>query len=126
MKNRELSILLAEDSLVYQKIITHMLHQVGHVVQVVANGADAIEAVRAGCFDVVLMDVHMPSLDGLAAARAIRALPDGKRLPILAVTADALLRCQQSCLAAGMNGHLHKPLKPEQLAAALEQATSNS
>jgi CheY-like chemotaxis protein len=112
---------LAEDNVVNQKIITHMIRKLGHEVQVVANGAEAIAAVRRESFDLILMDVHMPDLDGLAATRAIRQLPSGKQLPILALTADALLESQQSCQAAGMDGHLRKPLKLEHLAAALAQ-----
>jgi CheY-like chemotaxis protein len=117
---KRLTILLAEDNVVNQKIIAHMIRKLGHDVDIVDNGAEAIRAVGVRRYDLALMDVHMPQVDGLEATLAIRALPQRGRLPILALTADALMESQQACQAAGMDGHLHKPLKIEHLCTALE------
>jgi signal transduction histidine kinase/CheY-like chemotaxis protein len=118
--SKRLTILLAEDNVVNQKIIAHMIRKLGHDVDIVGNGAEAIQAVGVRRYDLALMDVHMPQVDGLEATLAIRALPQRGRLPILALTADALMESQQACQAAGMDGHLHKPLKIEHLCTALE------
>jgi signal transduction histidine kinase/CheY-like chemotaxis protein len=120
-QGKQLRILLAEDNVVNQKIISHMIHKLGHAVDIVANGAEAVEAVRLNCYDLALMDVHMPGMDGLEATRFIRELPYRRHLPILALTADALMESQHACQAAGMDGHLHKPLKLEHLAGALQE-----
>ena len=115
-----LRILLAEDNAVNQEVATAMLRKRGHEITVVDNGAKAVAAVRTGAFDVVLMDIHMPEMDGLAATAAIRALPGRAALPIIALTADALTGERERCLAAGMNGYLSKPFKSHELFAAVE------
>lgn len=106
-----LKILAAEDSDINQKIITTLLEREGHTVEIVCNGLEAIEAVRQRSYDVVLMDIHMPELDGLAATERIRQL-DGPAagIPIIALTADAMIEHRQACIDAGMNEHLAKPI----------------
>jgi CheY-like chemotaxis protein len=92
----------------------------GHVVHLVANGELAVEAVRRGDYDLVLMDLQMPGMDGMEATQAIRAL-DGPRstLPIIAMTANAFEEDRQACLAAGMDDYVAKPIDLEQLARAI-------
>ncbi|HET7296351.1 MAG TPA: response regulator [Gemmatimonadales bacterium] len=112
---RRLRILLAEDNPVNQQVATAMLGKRGHEVDVVGDGAAAVEAVRRGAYDVVLMDIQMPEMDGFAATAAIRALPDRKDLPIIALTAHALSGERERCLARGMTGYLTKPFRSHEL-----------
>jgi signal transduction histidine kinase/FixJ family two-component response regulator/HPt (histidine-containing phosphotransfer) domain-containing protein len=115
-----LRILVAEDNRVNQAVARGLLHQQGHQVDVVEDGRAAVEAVSRGLYDVVLMDVHMPELDGLEAARAIRRLPTAAaRTPIIALSASALPDETQACLAAGMDAYLAKPIDPLTLAQAV-------
>jgi CheY-like chemotaxis protein/HPt (histidine-containing phosphotransfer) domain-containing protein len=119
-------VLLADDNVLNQIVSQAVIERMGHEVVVVGDGAEALAEVcnqPAGHFDVVLMDVHMPVMDGLEAARRIRAHAHGQTLPILALTAAALPEDRENCLAAGMNGHIAKPLEPAQLQEAL-QATA--
>ncbi|WP_448190737.1 PAS domain S-box protein [Azospirillum sp. sgz301742] len=117
---RPLRVLLAEDNPVNRKVAVALLTRQGHAVMVANDGAEALEHVRLGRFDVVLMDMQMPRMDGLEAARRIRAMP-GLRgtIPIIALTANALAGDAERCLAVGMNDHVPKPIVPEVLAAAL-------
>jgi two-component system, sensor histidine kinase and response regulator len=117
---RRLTILLAEDNPVNQEVAARMLRRRGHQVTVVSNGREAVKAVERGHFDLVLMDVQMPVLDGVAATREIRSLPDHQSLRILALTAHALPDEQKQCLNAGMNGHIPKPFRPHELFSAIE------
>jgi CheY-like chemotaxis protein/nitrogen-specific signal transduction histidine kinase len=117
---RRLRILLAEDDLINQQVAASMLRKRGHTVDVVEDGRKAVDAVRSEEFDVVLMDVQMPELDGVAATEEIRRDPRLRDLPIIAMTAHALKEQQDHCLAAGMNGHLAKPFKAEDLFQAVE------
>jgi two-component system, sensor histidine kinase and response regulator len=117
---RSLRILLAEDNPVNQLIAATMLRKRGHQVDIVGDGEQAIKAVQARAYEVVLMDVQMPVMDGLAATAAIRALPRGRDVPIVAVTAHALAGDRERCLAAGMNGYLTKPFKGHELFSAVE------
>ncbi|MGE5548424.1 MAG: AAA family ATPase [Solirubrobacterales bacterium] len=111
-----LDILLAEDNLVNQKVAMGLLAKGGHRVTVVGNGRDAVAAVKAGRFDVVLMDMQMPEVDGLAATREIRRLDGPARaVPIIALTANAMPGDVERCHAAGMNGHVTKPIEPPAL-----------
>jgi two-component system CheB/CheR fusion protein len=113
-----LRVLVAEDNTLNQIVTRAVLENLGHKVTVVSDGAEAVHEVGtqpAGHFGLVLMDVHMPSMDGLEATRRIRALPQGAALPILALTAAALLEDRDKCLAAGMDGHISKPLETDQL-----------
>ncbi len=118
---RRLSILLAEDNAVNQEVALSMLSKRGHDVEVAADGRQAVEAVRRGRFDAVLMDIQMPEMDGFAATAAIRALPGGDAMPIVACTAHALSGERERCLAAGMTGYLAKPYKARELFAAVER-----
>src|SRR5256886_5082586 len=115
-----LRILLAEDNPVNQQVATAMLLKRGHQVDVVANGREAVEAVRAEHYDLVLMDIQMPEMDGFEATQHIRALPQGGKLPIIALTAHALSGERERCLERGMTGYLAKPFKAHELFAVVE------
>jgi signal transduction histidine kinase/CheY-like chemotaxis protein/HPt (histidine-containing phosphotransfer) domain-containing protein len=115
-------ILVAEDHPVNQRLVLLLLAQLGHRADLVSNGAEAVTAVRRRTYDVVLMDVQMPELDGLSATRRIRAELGDQRPWIIAVTANALLGDRAACLAAGMDDYLAKPLVAADLARALDRA----
>ncbi len=115
-----LRILLAEDNPVNQQVATAMLLKRGHRVDVVANGREAVDAVRAEPYDIVLMDIQMPEMDGFAATEQIRVLPQGRTLPIIALTARALSGERERCLERGMTGYLAKPFKAHELFAVVE------
>ena len=117
---RRLHILLAEDNVVNQQVARGLLAKRGHDVDVVANGREALAALRKGRYDVVLMDVNMPELDGLEATREARSIPGCERLPIVALTAHAFADDRDRFLAAGMSSVVTKPFKPHQLFAAVE------
>jgi PAS domain S-box-containing protein len=112
-------ILLAEDNLLNQEIACELLGDSGLTVVVANDGQEAVEQVRAGSFDLVLMDLSMPVMGGLEACTAIRALPGRQALPILAMTANAFNEDRQRCLEAGMNDHVAKPVSPAVLYQAL-------
>jgi len=121
---RPLRILLAEDNQTNRRIVSTMLAKSGHKVVVVGDGRDALEAASRNDFDLVLMDLQMPHLDGFEAARAIRALRGAPgRVPILALTANTSSGVAERCLQAGMNGYLSKPLRKSEIAKALRDAT---
>lgn len=107
-----LRVLLAEDNAVNQKLERRLLEKLGHTVAVVSNGRAAVSAIENGDFDLLVMDVQMPEMDGLQAASLIRARESssGARIPILALTAHAATEDRDRCLAAGMNGYLSKPV----------------
>ncbi len=113
------AILLAEDDPINQEVAQLMLEETGLRVVVANNGHEAVELAATETFDLILMDVQLPKLDGLAACRAIRALPGRERTPILAITASAFEEDRQQCLAAGMNDFVPKPVDPKLLFAAL-------
>jgi signal transduction histidine kinase/ActR/RegA family two-component response regulator len=120
-----LRILVAEDNEVNQLVVTAMLSQLGHDCELACNGLEAVEKVSANRYDLVLMDIHMPGLDGLAAARRIRALGgEAARVPIVALTAHAMRDDLDACLRAGMNDHLAKPLEQRELARVIARATA--
>jgi PAS domain S-box-containing protein len=117
---RPLRILLAEDNPVNQEVAAAMLRKRGHSVDIAENGRQAVEAVGRDRYDVVLMDIQMPEMDGYEATHAIRAMPKGQDLPIVACTAHAMAEERERCLAAGMTACLTKPFKPYDLFAAVE------
>ncbi len=111
-----LEILLAEDNPINQKVVVHMLTKMGHKVTAVANGQKALDRLESNHFDLVLMDVQMPVLDGLAATRRIRRVQSEVRyIPIIAMTAHAMKSDREKCIAAGMNGYISKPFDPDKL-----------
>ncbi len=115
-----LRILVAEDNRMNQQVALGLLQRQGHQVDLVADGRAAVAAVGARDYDVVLMDVHMPGMDGLEATRQIRQLPgDRGRVPIIALTASVMRDETEHCLAAGMNAQLPKPIDPIALATAV-------
>jgi CheY-like chemotaxis protein/HPt (histidine-containing phosphotransfer) domain-containing protein len=117
-----LRVLLAEDSIINQKLAVALLEKHHHHVTVVSNGKDAIHALANSEFDVVLMDVQMPEMDGLEATAVIRMQErkTGGHIPIIAMTAHAMQGDREDCLAAGMDGYLSKPIRPGQLYEALQ------
>jgi two-component system sensor histidine kinase/response regulator len=114
---RTLRVLLAEDNLVNQKLTVRLLEKQGHTIVVAANGREAVEAVQRQPFDLVLMDVQMPEMDGFEATAAIRQLErgTGRHLPILAMTAYAMKGDRERCLASGMDDYISKPIQPREL-----------
>jgi two-component system sensor histidine kinase/response regulator len=108
-------VLLVEDNLVNQQVASAFLTLAGLRVTLAGNGLEAVEWVKKASFDVVLMDVQMPEMDGVQATRVIRHLPRMANLPIIAMTAGAMEEDRQECLAAGMNAHVTKPIDPKQL-----------
>ena len=118
-----LTLLLVEDNAVNRRLAEIVLTRRGHTIVAVDNGLDAVEAVRDRRFDLILMDIELPGMDGISATRAIRADEKhrGGRVPILALTAHALPGVREQCLAAGMDGYLAKPLRPAELLEATER-----
>jgi CheY-like chemotaxis protein len=111
--SRHLRILVAEDHEINRQFVAALLHKAGHHATVVANGRQAVDAVRDSDYDVVLMDVQMPDLDGVEAMRQIRALPPPRnRVPIIAVTAHAMAGAKEEYLTAGMDDFVTKPIEP--------------
>jgi CheY-like chemotaxis protein/two-component sensor histidine kinase len=124
-----LRVLAADDNPTNQKVVEAVLAPLNAEVVLVADGAACVEAWKTEHFDIVLMDIHMPVMDGLEAAQAIRALEarDGRpRTPIVAVTANALAHQVEGYLAAGMDGHVAKPIEVTKLYAAIEAAMASA
>ncbi len=120
-----LRILLAEDNAVNQKLALRLLQQMGYRADVASNGLEAVESVERQAYDVVLMDVQMPELDGLDATRRICAQhPEGRRPRIVAMTANAMQGDREMCLAAGMDDYVTKPIRVDQLVNALNNVTA--
>ncbi len=118
-----LRILLAEDNPVNRKIALRLLDRMGYAADVAGNGLEAIAALEGARYDVVLMDVQMPELDGLEATRRIRQRwPDGSGPRIVAMTANAMEGDREACIAAGMDDYISKPIRPEALGAAITAA----
>ena len=118
-----LRILLAEDNAVNQKVALRILEKLGYHADVASNGVEALEALERHSYDVVLMDVQMPEMDGLEASRRIcERWPDESRPRIIAMTANAMIEDREACFAAGMDDYVAKPVHPEELADALTRA----
>jgi CheY-like chemotaxis protein len=114
-------VLMADDAAANRELVSAILRNLGLEVDVVADGAEAVHAVQSGAYDLVLMDVHMPVMDGLTATQEIRRMQagTGRRTPILALTANVQAEQAARCLEAGMDGHLAKPVQIAELASAL-------
>jgi GAF domain-containing protein/CheY-like chemotaxis protein len=121
-KNHPLHILLAEDNAVNQKLALRLLSQMGYRADIAANGLEAIQALERQVYDVILMDVQMPELDGLEATRRIRTLSSVTQPRIIAMTANAMQGDREACLEAGMDDYIAKPIRVEELVAALWKA----
>ena len=120
---RTLDVLVAEDHPVNRQYMAALLENMGHRAHFTTNGEEAVQAARQRAFDVILMDLHMPGLDGVGATRAIRALskPEAATVPIVALTADVFPETRERCLVAGMNDFLTKPVSPQKLATSLRR-----
>ena len=120
-------ILLVEDNPVNLKVAMELLRNRGHSIEVARNGAEAVSATAKQTFDVVLMDVHMPVMDGLSATRIIRdrERAEGKHVPIIALTAGATVEDRENSIAAGMNDFVSKPFRSEELFQAVENTSSD-
>jgi CheY-like chemotaxis protein len=114
---RQLNILLAEDNVVNQRVVARLLEKQRHTVVVAANGKQALEAIENSPFDLVLMDIQMPEMDGYEATSALRARENGGggHLPVIALTANAMQGDREACLDRGMDGYLSKPVRPHEL-----------
>jgi CheY-like chemotaxis protein len=118
-----LRILLAEDTPVNQVLAVELLEERGHEVVLACDGREALDLLKRGSFDLILMDLQMPEMDGFEATAAIRAgeAGTGRRIPIIALTAHAMKGDRERCLAAGMDGYISKPIVPEQFIATVER-----
>jgi two-component system, sensor histidine kinase and response regulator len=125
-KRRPLRILLAEDNVVNQRLATRMLEKQGHAVVVAGDGVRALTALEESRFDLVLMDVQMPLMDGVEATATIRKgeSATGHHIPIIAMTAHAMSGDRQRFLASGMDGYISKPVHSQELFAAIEKVLS--
>jgi CheY-like chemotaxis protein len=116
-------ILIAEDNLVNQKVASRLLEKQGHSVEVASNGIEALAALSRNVYDLILMDVQMPEMNGYDTTKAIRAAEDGtgRHVPIVALTAHSMKGDRELCLEAGMDDYLGKPIEPQELIAVLQR-----
>jgi CheY-like chemotaxis protein len=122
-KKHPLRILLAEDNVINQKLALRLLERLGYRANVAGNGLEVVRAIERQAYDVVFMDVQMPEMDGLEATHEIvRRWGVGERPRIIAMTANALAEDREVCLAAGMDDYLAKPIRVDELVAALERS----
>jgi CheY-like chemotaxis protein len=121
-----LRVLIAEDNPVNQRLVARLLEKMGHTVMLAADGRKACELVQAESFDLILMDMQMPTMDGVEATRNIRSFEagTGRHIPILALTANAFEEDRNVCLQAGMDGFLAKPISTATLRAEIERLTA--
>ncbi|MGR8949100.1 MAG: response regulator [Gammaproteobacteria bacterium] len=126
--NSRFHLLIAEDNEVNQKFVTRALKKAGHTSTVVNNGQEAVDMVNTDNFDLILMDVQMPVMDGLQATRIIRdnKSPEISGIPIIALTAHAMKGDREKCLAAGMNGYVTKPIKTKILSAEIDRVMKSN
>ncbi len=119
---RCLSVLLAEDNAINQKLATRILQKMGHAVTIAENGKEALQILEIARFDIILMDVQMPEMDGFEATKSIRQkeIITGGHIPIVAMTAHAMSGDRKKCLAAGMDGYVSKPINTQELAENIE------
>ena len=123
--SRRLRILVAEDNPVNQKVAVALLRRLGHECEIACDGQQTVDCVRSTPYDLVLMDIQMPGMDGYQATRSIRALPsESAHIPIIAVTANAMQGDAQKCLQAGMDRYVTKPISRAKLAAAINELVS--
>lgn len=124
LSDRKLNILVAEDNLINQKVAMMNLKQLGHHVEIAVNGRMAVNMYKTGNYDVILMDLQMPILDGLNATIEIRKIEKEKRvknpIKIIAITANALTEDKNRCFEVGMNYFMTKPFRAEELIKALK------
>jgi CheY-like chemotaxis protein len=118
---------LAEDGAVNQLLVKRLLERAGHTVTVVDTGAQAVEALARAHYDIVLMDIQMQDMDGFEATASIRAseASNGRRVPVIALTAAAMEGDRERCLAAGMDGYMSKPIRADALFALLAEHTGS-
>jgi two-component system sensor histidine kinase/response regulator len=126
--SRPLRILLAEDNPINQRVALHILSKAGHTTVAVSNGKEALAALATERFELVLMDIQMPEMDGLEATRAIRAAEEetGRHIPIVAMTAHAMKGDRDRCLAAGMDDYVSKPVQPDALFRVIQSAVTRT
>jgi CheY-like chemotaxis protein len=125
---KRLHVLLAEDNPINRKLAVRMLENLGHKVRVAENGKEALSSLEKERFDLILMDVQMPEMDGLQTTRAIREREKttGGHIPIVAMTAHALKGDRERCLEAGMDGYVSKPFNAKDLSEAIQLQAESS
>jgi CheY-like chemotaxis protein len=126
---RRLRVLVAEDNPVNQKLAQHLLERRGHTPILVTNGREAVDALRANEFDLVLMDLQMPEMDGFEATASIRTRErqgSAPRVPIVALTAHAMQGDRQRCMDADMDGYVAKPIKPVELFEVIDRVMASA
>jgi two-component system sensor histidine kinase RpfC len=118
---RRLKVLVAEDNATNRKVVTEILKRAGHTVVSVGNGEEALNEIEAGGFDLVLMDLHMPVMGGVQAAKLLRLDPEFERLPVIALTADTTAQAIEQCRDAGFAGYVTKPIDRRRLFDAISE-----
>ena len=121
--NNPLNILIAEDNLINQKLVLRVLNKLGYKAEIANNGIEAVEMFNSSSYDIILMDMQMPEMDGLEATTVIRASSKGKQPHIVAMTANALTEDREKCLLAGMDDYISKPIKIQELINILEKTS---
>jgi len=126
-KKKKLRILVAEDNIPNQKLFFMMLNKMGYKADIVNNGREVIESLQQNKYDLVLMDVHMPEMDGFEATRLIRdkEIETGQHIPIIAMTADTMYGDKELCIKAGMDDYISKPVSPDKIINAIEKVVFN-